>query len=219
MKKTMILSLIILLTTNISASAGWLNWLSKIGNNASDLGKAGDVTPAPMVKKLETSTTSVPNAPDDVKISGCGVDCFFWYYEGATIPLKISRSIDRANKCQFSAKVTSFNSVVYSHPDEKSEPVSYYEQDREVCILQQGTGTKIKTGELQIENTRWYKTNHGWVKNIDFGHKLENVDQEGFGMPKGTNPAIALEWLKHLKSQGRISDEAFLNATTTKSPP
>lgn len=49
-------------------------------------------------------------------------------------------------------------------------------------------------------------------------HEVGHVVQEKFGMPIGTNSSIALEWLKYLKSQGRISDEVFLNATRKRNP-
>lgn len=49
-------------------------------------------------------------------------------------------------------------------------------------------------------------------------HEVGHVVQEKFGMPIGTNPTIAAEWLRFLKSQGRISDEVYLNATRTRNP-
>lgn len=49
-------------------------------------------------------------------------------------------------------------------------------------------------------------------------HEVGHVVQEKFGMPIGTNSTIAIEWLRFLKSQGRISDEVFLNATRKRNP-
>jgi hypothetical protein len=42
-------------------------------------------------------------------------------------------------------------------------------------------------------------------------HEVGHVVQEKFGMPIGTNPKIAAEWLRFLKATGRISDEVYLN--------
>lgn len=49
-------------------------------------------------------------------------------------------------------------------------------------------------------------------------HEVGHVVQEKFGMPIGTNPTIAAEWLRFLKATGRISDEVYLNATRTRNP-
>jgi|TARA_B100001093_G_scaffold472188_1_gene495119 hypothetical protein len=49
-------------------------------------------------------------------------------------------------------------------------------------------------------------------------HEVGHVVQEKFGMPIGTNPIIAAEWLRFLKATGRISDEVYLNATRTRNP-
>ena len=49
-------------------------------------------------------------------------------------------------------------------------------------------------------------------------HEVGHVVQEKFGMPIGTNPKIAAEWLRFLKATGRISDEVYLNATRTRNP-
>ena len=63
------------------------------------------------------------------------------------------------------------------------------------------------------------KNNAGkWTDQELIDHEVGHVVQEKYGMPIGTNPSIAIEWLKYLKSQGRISDEAFLNATRTRNP-
>ncbi len=63
------------------------------------------------------------------------------------------------------------------------------------------------------------KNNAGrWTDQELIDHEVGHVIQEKFGMPIGTNSSIALEWLKYLKSQGRISDEVFLNATRKRSP-
>jgi len=57
-----------------------------------------------------------------------------------------------------------------------------------------------------------------WTDQELIDHEVGHVMQEKFGMPIGTNSSIALEWLKYLKSQGRISDEVFLNATRKRNP-
>lgn len=63
------------------------------------------------------------------------------------------------------------------------------------------------------------KNNAGrWTDQELIDHEVGHVIQEKFGMPIGTNSSIALEWLKYLKSQGRISDEVFLNATRKRNP-
>lgn len=63
------------------------------------------------------------------------------------------------------------------------------------------------------------KNNAGrWTDQELIDHEVGHVMQEKFGMPIGTNSSIALEWLKYLKSQGRISDEVFLNATRKRNP-
>ena len=63
------------------------------------------------------------------------------------------------------------------------------------------------------------KNNAGkWTDQELIDHEVGHVVQEKFGMPIGTNSSIALEWLKYLKSQGRISDEVFLNATRKRNP-
>tara|TARA_R110000782_G_scaffold85884_1_gene166862 strand:- start:27 stop:923 length:897 start_codon:yes stop_codon:yes gene_type:complete len=63
------------------------------------------------------------------------------------------------------------------------------------------------------------KNNAGkWTDQELIDHEVGHVVQEKFGMPIGTNSSIALEWLKYLKSQGRISDDVFLNATRTRNP-
>jgi len=63
------------------------------------------------------------------------------------------------------------------------------------------------------------KNNAGrWTDQELIDHEVGHVMQEKFGMPIGTNSSIAIEWLKYLKSQGRISDEVFLNATRKRNP-
>ena len=63
------------------------------------------------------------------------------------------------------------------------------------------------------------KNNAGrWTDQELIDHEVGHVMQEKFGMPIGTNSSIALEWLKYLKSQGRISDDVFLNATRKRNP-
>jgi len=63
------------------------------------------------------------------------------------------------------------------------------------------------------------KNNAGkWTDQELIDHEVGHVIQEKFGMPIGTNSTIAIEWLRFLKSQGRISDEVFLNATRTRKP-
>lgn len=57
-----------------------------------------------------------------------------------------------------------------------------------------------------------------WTDQELIDHEVGHVVHEKFGMPIGTNSSIALEWLKYLKSQGRISDEVFLNATRKRNP-
>ena len=63
------------------------------------------------------------------------------------------------------------------------------------------------------------KNNAGrWTDQELIDHEVGHVMQEKFGMPIGTNSSIAIEWLKYVKSQGRISDDVFLNATRTRNP-
>ena len=63
------------------------------------------------------------------------------------------------------------------------------------------------------------KNNAGrWTDQELIDHEVGHVVQEKFGMPIGTNSSTAIEWLRYLKSQGRISDEVFLNATRTRNP-
>ena len=63
------------------------------------------------------------------------------------------------------------------------------------------------------------KNNAGrWTDQELIDHEVGHVMQEKFGMPIGTNSSIAIEWLRYLKSQGRISDEVFLNATRKRNP-
>ena len=63
------------------------------------------------------------------------------------------------------------------------------------------------------------KNNAGrWTDQELIDHEVGHVVQEKFGMPIGTNSSTAIEWLRYLKSQGRISDEVFLNATRRRKP-
>ena len=63
------------------------------------------------------------------------------------------------------------------------------------------------------------KNNAGrWTDQELIDHEVGHVVQEKFGMPIGTNSSTAIEWLRYLKSQGRISDEVFLNATKRRKP-